>query len=143
MHFILIRCMFVLGTQALRWLFTSTSCFVSVCIFIYSMVKICHMKQTECAREFETERIKIVQQKRKDQNSETIFVIAFIGLIDSFLSCVLKISWRATYTNSQQLSTCYSTTTTTTTKNKQSSTCFLYVSVRVCKDCMIMTHIQQ
>ena len=42
-------------------------------------------------REFETERIKIVQQKRKDQNSETIFVIAFIGLIDSFLSCVLKL----------------------------------------------------
>ena len=80
--------------------------------------------------------------KKKGSNSETIFVIAFIGLIDSFLSCVLKISRRGTYTNGQQLSTCYSTTTTTTTtKNKQSSTCFLYVSVRVCKDCMTMTHI--
>ena len=26
-------------------------------------------------------------------------------------------------------------------KKRQSSTCFLFVSVRVCKDCMTMTHI--
>ena len=44
---------------------------------------------------------------------------SLIGLIDSFLSCVLKISRRGTYTNGQQLSTCYSTTTTTTTTTKK------------------------